>query len=76
MKRYIRCSIDHHLFDTTTTNTSYYDDFLTPEGLAYKQKAKNLTGHIEYMTPAEYFEYGRSTFFKVFSWSHVFYVSC
>ena len=64
MKRYIRCSIDNHLFDTTTTNTSYYDDFLNPECLAYKQKAKNLTGHIEYMTPAEYFEECASTIFK------------
>lgn len=43
-------------FRTDKTGMSYYDDFLDPEGLAYKQKAKNRTGEIVYMSPNEYFE--------------------
>ena len=43
-------------FRTDKTGMSYYDDFLDPEGLAYKQKAKNRTGEIVYMSPKEYFE--------------------
>jgi len=43
-------------FRTDKVGMSYYDDFLDPEELAYKQKAKNRTGEIVYMSPKEYFE--------------------
>lgn len=43
-----------HVFDTTTTHMSYYDNFLNEKDLKYMQDAKNLTGEIVYMTPDEY----------------------
>lgn len=46
----------HNPFRTDKVGMSYYDDFLDPEGLKYKQKAKNRTGEIVYMSPNEYFE--------------------
>lgn len=45
-----------NVFNTTTTGTSYYDDFLNPKDLKYMQEEKNLDGKIVYMTPKEYFE--------------------
>jgi len=60
--RYIYASevnIDTSLFNGTPfkcdTGTSYYNDFLNTEELAYKQKAKNRDGKIVLMTPNEYF---------------------
>lgn len=64
MKRWIHASTQNDVFNTQTTNTSYYDEFLTDKGLAYMQKAKNLTGHIEYMSPQEYFEECASKIFQ------------
>ena len=62
MKRYIYASIDIDLsvFDGTPfepdTDTSYYNNFLNANDLAYMQKAKNRNGEIIMMTPNEYFE--------------------
>ncbi len=62
MKRYIYASIgiDLSVFDGTPfkpdTGTSYYDNFLNANDLAYMQKAKNRNGEIIMMTPNEYFE--------------------
>lgn len=45
---------DTDLFDTHKTGMSFYDDLISsPE---YMQKNKNLTSHIEYITPRQYFE--------------------
>lgn len=45
------------IFDLSKTGMSYYDNFLNSEDLKYMQKEKNLTGHIEYMRPGDYFNY-------------------
>lgn len=42
--------------DIASTGTSYYDDFLDDKLKSYFAKNKNLEGHIEYMTPLEYYE--------------------
>ena len=54
MKRYIHANTE--VFDRSSTGMSYYDNFLNEKDLAYMQKAKNRTGHIEMMSPNEYFE--------------------
>ena len=56
MKRWIHSSTSNEVFNTASTGTSYYDTFLNKKDLEYMQDAKNLTGHIEMMTPQEYFE--------------------
>ena len=56
MKLYIRASIDTNPFDTTNTDTSFYNNFLNPEGLKYMQEEKNLTGQVVMMSPKEYFQ--------------------
>ena len=62
MKRYIYASIgiDLSVFNGTPfkpdTDTSYYNNFLNANDLAYMQKAKNRNGEIIMMTPNEYFE--------------------
>lgn len=43
-------------FSTTTTGTSYYDNFLNPKDLAYMQDAKRKTGYIAEMSPDEYID--------------------
>ena len=63
MKRYIRTSdqsiIDTSMFQGTpfsnTTDMSYYDKVLTPNGLNYMQESRGCTGEIVLMTPADYF---------------------
>jgi len=42
--------------DENTTGTSYYDSFLNSKDLRYMESAKNRTGHIEYLTPLEYYQ--------------------
>lgn len=42
--------------DETSTGASYYDSFLDPTLTSYLEDNKNLKGHIEYMTPTEYYE--------------------
>lgn len=56
MKRYIRATQENMNLFSMTTDTSYYDDFLTDKELKYMQEAKNLTGEIIMMTPDEYFK--------------------
>lgn len=70
MKRYIRyiryiqasedSIVDPSIFNGTSiiphTGFSYYDDFLDPKELAYKQKAKNRTGKIVMMSPEQYYK--------------------
>lgn len=41
--------------DVSSTGVSYYDDFLDDSKIKYFRD-KNLEGHIEYMTPLEYYE--------------------
>ena len=57
MKRYIFASTagatDVFKLDT---DTSYYNNFLNEEDLAYMQKSKNRTGEVVYMTPEQYYE--------------------
>ena len=65
MKIYVRASktkkvdIDTSMFKGTPfqcyTGMSYYDDFLSENELAYKQRAKNRTGEIVMMSPEEYY---------------------
>lgn len=56
MKRYIRAAVSpDSVFDVNDTHVSYYNDFLTPDGLKYMQEKKNRTGEIVYMSPDEYF---------------------
>ena len=43
------------IFDTTKTGMSFYDNFISDP--AYMEKAKNLKAEIQYMTPADYFQY-------------------
>lgn len=50
------------VFNTQTTNMSYYDRFLNERDLKYMQEAKNLDGQIVYMTPDDYFK-GAATIF-------------
>ena len=64
MKLYIHASTDLNPFDVTTTGTSFYDNFLKPEGLKYMQEDKNLTGEIVMMSPNEYFEKCSISIFK------------
>lgn len=45
---------DKILFDTKTTGTSYYNDFIYDAD--YMKTVKNLKGEIKYLTPREYFE--------------------
>lgn len=57
MKRYIRAAVSpESVFDIRDTHVSYYNDFLTPDGLKYMQDKKNRTGEIVYMSPDEYFK--------------------
>jgi len=57
MKRWIHAATStSNVFDTSSTHTSYYNNFLNEKDLKYMQEAKNLTGHIEMMSPTEYFE--------------------
>lgn len=57
MKIYIRANTPtDNVFDTSTTNMSYYDRFLNEKDLKYMQDAKNLDGKIVMMTPDEYFK--------------------
>ena len=55
---------DNNLFDETRTGFSYYDNFLNDKDLEYMQKSKGLTGHIEYMTPKDYFKWCAKFFNK------------
>ena len=45
---------DEVVFDTTTTGTSYYNQFINSP--KYMIDKKNLVGEIKWMTPIEYFE--------------------
>lgn len=66
MKRYIRASATpYHVFNEHDTKTSYYNDFLTADGLKYMQDQKNRTGEIVYMSPDEYFRECASKIFNV-----------
>lgn len=38
------------------TDTSYYNNFLNEEDLAYMQKSKNRTGEVVHMSPSQYYE--------------------
>lgn len=51
-------------FNTTTTGTSYYDNFLNDKDLKYMQDAKNLTGEVVMMTPEEYYQECADNIFK------------
>lgn len=63
MKIYIRATTENHnVFDTSTTNISYYDNFLNQKDLEYMRKNKNRDGEIVMMTPDEYFEYASEIF--------------
>ena len=56
MKRYIRAAVSpDRVFNIGDTKVSFYNDFLTDQGLEYMQKNKNRTGEIVYMSPDEYF---------------------
>ena len=56
MKLYIRASVSpENVFNKNDTKVSFYNDFLTSDGLQYMQKNKNRTGEIVYMSPDEYF---------------------
>lgn len=57
MKRYICASKEStpDIFNLDT-DTSYYNNFLNQKDLAYMQKAKNRTGEVVYMTPAQYYQ--------------------
>ena len=43
-------------FNTKTTGTSHYDQFLDPKDLRYQQERKGRTGYIAEMSPSEYIE--------------------
>lgn len=64
MKRWIHASTSASVFNKNTTGTSYYDNFLNEKDLNYMQKAKNLDGVIEMMSPSEYFEACANEIFK------------
>ena len=53
-----------NFFDTSRTGFSYYDNFLNDKDLEYMQKSKGLTGHIEYISPKNYFKYCADFFNK------------
>ena len=56
MKLYIRAAVSpDRVFDIGDTKVSFYNEFLTADGLEYMQKNKNRTGEIVYMSPDEYF---------------------
>lgn len=55
MKRYIKSSRIHP-FDETTTDISYYDDFLYDEQTEYLAQKKNRKGEIMLMSPNEYYQ--------------------
>ena len=66
MKRYIRAAVSpESVFDIRDTHVSYYNDFLTPDGLKYMQEKKNRTGEIVYMSPDEYFRTCAENIFNV-----------
>lgn len=52
-------------FRTDKTGTSYWDEFLTPEGLKYKEENKGLTGYVAEMSPSEYLDRIAKQVFKV-----------
>lgn len=57
MKRWIHASSSaSQAIDTTTTGTSYYNDFLNESDAAYMKKNKNRIGNIVMMSPEEYFK--------------------
>lgn len=57
MKRYIRATVaPNGVFDVNDTKVSFYNEFLTDEGLKYMQSSKNRTGEIVYMSPNDYFK--------------------
>jgi hypothetical protein len=57
MKRYIRATVSPgSVFNVNDTKVSFYNDFLTADGLKYVQNNKNRTGEIVYMSPNEYFK--------------------
>ena len=56
MKLYIKANQTTQPFNIDDTGVSYYNDFLTEEGLKYMQSSKNLTGEIVYMSPDEYID--------------------
>lgn len=57
MKLYIRASVSPEtVFNKNDTKVSFYNDFLTSDGLQYMQSNKNRTGEIVYMSPNEYFK--------------------
>ena len=56
MKLYIRAAVSpDRVFDVGDTKVSFYNEFLTTDGLEYMQKNKNRTGEVVYMSPDEYF---------------------
>lgn len=65
----IRPDIDTSMFDGTpfrcTTGTSFGDDFLDAEDLAYRQKSRNRTGDVVMMSPEEYF-----WMCSMYAWNH------
>lgn len=50
--------------DTSSTGISFYDDFLDPKEEKYLREQKNLQGHIEMMTPQEYYKACSEKVFK------------
>lgn len=64
MKIYIHAAQEINPFDVHDTDTSFYNNFLKPEGLKYMQDEKNLTGEIVMMSPNEYFEKCSSSIFR------------
>lgn len=65
MKRYVYSATESkpNIFKLDT-DISYYNSFLNDEGLAYMEKAKNRTGKIVYMTPAQYYKECATKIFK------------
>lgn len=57
--------INESYFNTGSTGTSFYDDFLDKNQIDYKKLAKGLVGRIEYMTPDSYFKRIAKYIFKV-----------
>ena len=64
MKRYIKSTIENNDLFEMSTHTSYYDNFLNDEDLAYMRKAKNRDGKIVMMTPDEYYKEASKLFSK------------
>lgn len=75
MKRYIKSTsiIDNSLFANSPilpdTGTSLYNEYLNEKDLKYRRENKNRDGHIEMMSPEEYFEecseYGFSRYVSI-----------